>query len=159
MADLTLEQAQKRILEAIQEALWSKSIQEAIIKLHHQAIEETVYNEYTPTLYERRYDDGGLLDENNLDFVVDIKPLERDLVMYNSTTGTGMATTSEKLTEIIESGIGYDWVKSDIYRYEDIGFPLERPFIQRTRELIEDNRELFEDILKKELIKNGLKIE
>ena len=158
MADYTPEQVEKKIMDIIENALWSKAMRNAIIRLHHEAIQSEVYDKYDPTQDERRYSNGGLLDVSNLDFCVDVSNSNvRELIMYNITQGTS-GINDETLTQILQSGTGYDWTRSNIYQAEQSGNPIERPFIVKTRELIEQNRKLFIDILKQELITVGLKI-
>ncbi len=85
-------------------------------------INEDVYNAYSPTLYERRKENGGLLDDANfLTEMVD----DNTLKVKNVTHGSG-----KYIVPIIEEGVGYTWENSNIYGRQ----PFPRPFVANTRE-------------------------
>lgn len=100
------------------------------------AIHKEVFAKYRPSQsprgYKRRKHDG-LDDPNN--FQINIYREGDKVIGYvrNIATGAGKAYM---LDEIIESGIGYDWVSSAIYRLQ----PYPRPFYDNTIERIEASR-------------------
>lgn len=51
----------------------------------HESIQANVYNAYTPKVYERRGDDGGLLDIMNYDAEVD--PADLSITMRDNALG------------------------------------------------------------------------
>lgn len=87
-------------------------------------ISEDVYDSYESTMYDRRYDNGGLLDPDNI-----VSSLEGStLVIENHTVGNPYITGSisknsgKAIAGVIETGIGYD-----------TNFSMRRPFIKNTR--------------------------
>lgn len=155
MADLTPKQTQEIIKQKIITAICSDAIKNVISELHRQAIQTEVYDSYDPTQHNRRYNNNGLMDDDNFDWDIKLDDNMVTLLMKNITKPINSNLSSDDLMNIIESGVGYDWENSNIYK----SMPYPRPFIQRTRELIEENRELFIELLRKELIRNGLNIE
>lgn len=84
------------------------------------SVRENVYDEYTPTLYKRREDNGGLSDKRNYFTWAEIDALGYSLNLLNTTTGNEAYANSQGydsgyITDIIESGNGYHWTSSDIY--------------------------------------------
>ena len=77
---------------------------------------ENVYEAYSPTQYERRY---SLLNMDT--FEVETGRLSMSITSW--TRGDGLAGLA--LTDVIESGVGYEWTHSDIYRWQ----PFPRPFM------------------------------
>lgn len=154
MADYTPEQVQHIIGEKLLSAICSDAIKEVIKILHHQAQQEEVYSAYNPSQHNRRYNMGGLMDDSNLEWDVKLDSNDITLLMKNITNPINDKLSSNDLIRIIETGIGYDWDNSKIYQQ----MPYPRPFIQRTRELIQENRENFILLLKQELIKRGLNV-
>lgn len=155
MADLTPNQVQEIIKQKIITAICRDVIKNVVSELHKQAIQTEVYDAYDPTQYNRQYNNGGLIDDDNFDWDVHLDNDSVTLLMKNITNPVNRNISSDDLMNIIESGIGYDWENSNIYK----SMPYPRRFIQKTRELIEENRVLFIDLLKNELIRNGLNIE
>ena len=79
-----------------------------------EAVQEAVYDAYTPTQYERRMDDGGLSDPKNFDLEMF---LDRDgavtIFMKNMTTGKGRAFYIDE--GIVTGKDFYDWERSQAY--------------------------------------------
>ena len=103
----------------------------SILQKHmSNAAQMKVYPFYAPHgihKYQRRYDEGGLMDPKNYEVTTDG---EMSLKVVNNTTGNGNqpgeSWTSGPINDIIENGTGYGWKNSDIY--EDQPYP--RPFMQ-----------------------------
>ena len=112
-------------------------------------IQTDVYDQYTSQAaepYIRRYDQGGLLDDENIETVM----IDDNTLMIENTT------TNDKfrkyIPEIIESGTGYTWINSEIYRNQ----PYPRPFVERTFEELASG--VAREALKKGLIRQGVNI-
>lgn len=129
VAELTTELFYKDLLECFKEVF--KEIARESMK---DSIKQNVYAKYTPTLYERRMEQGGLIDDRNI--IVDIyrDSTTGNIVGFvkNITTGVGKAY---ELIPIIESGKGYDWDMSKIAQSQ-----LPRPFYEATITKIEASR-------------------
>lgn len=91
---------------------------------------DKVYGTYTPRVYKRRYQDGGLGDMRNYDAAVDSGTMT--LTVQNLTRDDGywrpVGAPDRFLTPVVESGDGYDYAS-----------PGPRPFNKATeREVIRD---------------------
>lgn len=125
-------------------------------------IEKDVYNQYSPTQYERRGKNGGLLDKNNMNSDLVASGV---LEVSNDTLGTpyyyavlhGGHHEGEKrrrrsknagklIAGVIETGEGYDIENSDL------GYCKPRPFMEDTY-----NALVNEDIVPK-VFKRGLEL-
>lgn len=71
------------------------------------AVQTEVYEEYTPKIYERRRDDGGLYDPENITFELDAA--EMQLTVRNEAPRETGNYDSGFVAEIVESGKGYIW--------------------------------------------------
>lgn len=89
-----------------------------------QAIRESVYQNvyplYSPSLYVRRMDEGGLTDVSRYDVYLD--PATHTLTVADDRHEVG----------VVERGIGYTWEESRIYRYQ----PYPRPYFAPAEEAI-----------------------
>lgn len=72
-----------------------------------EAVQSEVYDEYAPKVYERRKDDGGLLDAENISFELDAG--EMQLTVRNEAPRETGNYDSGFVAEIVESGKGYIW--------------------------------------------------
>lgn len=99
---------------------------------------DDVYDAYTPSAYERT---GKLMREiqvNKISDGVEISPVREEDDVY--------------IPAVIESGQGYTWVNSEIYRTKQ-----KRPFVENTKdEIIKNN--IHVESLKKGLRKAGLDV-
>ena len=87
---------------------------------------ENVYGAYTPTQYERRY---SLLDTDT--YEVTTGRLSMSITSW--ARGEGLAGIG--LTDVIESGVGYEWTHSQIYQWQ----PFPRPFMaQGVNDFVDD---------------------
>lgn len=100
---------------------------------------QDIYDAYEPVEYSRRFDNGGLLDEENIVSTVNDN---NELSVRNVTKGSRYYTVNEKkytsknynkpIAGIIESGNGYD-----VHNWDYDGVP--RPFIKNTHDDLEQN--------------------
>ena len=126
-----LDSAIKTTLEGpVEDALWG-GIAASVV--------ERVYDAYTPTKYKRRYThDGGLLDTDSYDFKTEQHGNEHTLTVTNMTKGNPNYSLSDGwdagyITDIIESGKGYHWKKSEIYQTQQ-----PRPFMEEVFDEVPD---------------------
>lgn len=90
-------------------------------KTMQDRIDKDVYESYTPTTYKRT---GKLKDD-----------IEVSLT-HNAVSITPTRSENEKyIPRIIETGEGYDWINSKIYKTKQ-----KRPFVQNTKEEIIDKK-------------------
>lgn len=118
-----------------------------------EAIIYEVYAKYTPTIYERRMEDGGLLDEDNMIHRIDIEGNKIIVTLYNNTLGNDNYKyhSNDYIDSIIVSGEGYTWENSRIANAH-----MPRDFYTETEKLLEDG-EVKQKIIQ-ELIKNGIQV-
>lgn len=91
--------------------------------------ENDVLDKYTPTQYERRGSGGGgIEDERSYEVTVNVP----ELMMTVESTATGNPEYEKSdgwdpgyITDIIESGEGYNWKRSEIYKEK-----LPRPWME-----------------------------
>lgn len=111
---------------AIDKALKGK-VTEYIAALESQKVDEIVYASYSPWVYERRKNNGGLGDPNNIQGSV-VKPGVLEVVNTtppNPSARDG-ATTDKNLPELVEyghmsHGYTYDYPMSPVERYRYMG--------------------------------------
>ncbi len=131
-------------------------VSDTITEVMVDHIIEDVYNAYTPETYNRRFNDGGLMDSNNINRSVEANTL----VVENNTVGSPYyyynghkyisQNKNKEIVNVIETGIGYD---IDGWEYDTVP----RPFIHNTREdLI--NHKYHIAALKQGLKKQGLEV-
>lgn len=130
----------KELMAALSDAPFKAIVQpdkykKVLKRIVSQSVEEHVYERYNPTQYQRRYSRtvggrGGLAAESSIKVIFDPKKqtvtttnmaMGRD---YDSVHGV-YENNNTYLTPIIETGQGYTWKKSWIYRHE-----LPRPFMK-----------------------------
>jgi hypothetical protein len=125
-----------------------KEIAEDIKALMKQHIKNDVYDAYTSSAkvpYVRRKENGGLLDNNNFQITF----VKGQLIVKNITKGKD---NNEWIIPIIETGKGYTWEESEIYKTK-----LSRPFNELTQDDLEKGE--FLKILRKQLfMKYGIVI-
>lgn len=121
------EKSKAKLEVAIDEVLES-SVKDGLLKALQDSVENRVYGAYTPTMYVRREYDGGLIADENFMFI----PGDMELNVANIATGNknyadanGAQWDSGDISDLIEAGIGYHWIWSDIYK--DMPYP--RPFM------------------------------
>ena len=143
----------KRILqEKIDVALLTDTA-DTVSEVMMEHIVTDVYESYIPVMYNRRYNNGGLADPDNISVSLD----EYGRLYVGQFTlsdkyyrmGEYILTSSnygKPIADIIETGKGYDVVS-----------PGARPFLKNTREDLQKNKQHV-DALKKGLKKQGLEV-
>ena len=113
-------------------------------KMFVQHAKNDVLGEYVPTQYKRRSENGsyggttGVADEQSYDVTVDGNSLT--LTIVNDVRGNPRYSESkdgwdsENITDIIESGSGYNWKRSEIYQYN-----IPRPWMEQAGDDFVDN--------------------
>ena len=120
-------------------------------------IAQDVYDVYEPKAYNRRLNQDGLLDPNNIISTIDG---EGRLKVENVTLGSKYyydngqrkisQNSGEPIAEVIETGQGYD-----IHGWEYDGVP--RPFMKNTHDDLEQNH-YHTEAMKQSLKKQGLEV-
>jgi len=113
-----------------------------------EAIELEVYMRYSPTMYIRREEDGGLSDIRNMEHSIDIKGNKIIVTLVNKTRGNKNYKDYDYeegyIDSIIITGTDYTWQGSKIYKSQ----PYPRDFYEKTNELLNDG-EVRKAIIKK----------
>lgn len=132
-----------------------KDCEDYFIKKMQHAVQEAVYDEYTPTVYGRRGEDGGLKDPKNYNMQVFFDRNGRVCIyMKNLTRGVGAAYY---IDEGIVSGQNfYDWKRSKAYYYATHG-GFSRDFYTYMEFMVANDAEL-ERLIIKGMRKRGWKI-
>lgn len=97
-----------------------------------------IYDEFEPMTYQRRYEEGGFGDTDNIHMEVQATGNGVEVTMTNDTLANG-DNEGEYLDYYIDNGI-YEWNRQ----------PPERHFMEYSKNIIEEN-----DLIKK-VIKKGL---
>lgn len=97
-----------------------------------------IYDEFEPMTYQRRYEEGGFGDTDNIDMEVEVTGNGVEVTLTNNTLANG-DNEGEYLDYYIDNGI-YEWNRK----------PPERHFMEYSKNIIEEN-----DLIKK-VIKKGL---
>lgn len=118
-------------------------VDKSIKRIYEEEV-ENMYNEFRPSMYQRRRESGGFGDRSNWE--EDIK-LGTNSVEYTMTNITSAESTGGigiiQLDEFIENGI-YNWKRK----------PPARPIYARTQKRI-DSENIVENSLEKELENQG----
>ena len=122
------------LLETLQEC------KQYFIEKMQEAVQEAVYDAYTPTKYERRGEEGGLKDPKNFDLQIFF---DRDgsivVFMKNMTTGVGNAFYIDE--GIVTGKDFYDWERSYAYYLAQQG-KFQRDFYTLMEYTVQDDRQL-----------------
>ena len=141
------------LMERLKEELRdiTPAIAEEMKNIEQEVINEVVYNAYSPTYYERRYEDGGLGDKEYMEhdieetangFIISVKNITKGNDEYSEAEGY----TDGYIADIIEEGKGYGYGLDDV-----IGA---RPFTEISQNVI-DYTDKIENTIIKELKKKG----
>ena len=130
-----LEELMAKLQEQVQDVV-KNNVVETIKDVETEHIREDVYNTYTPTMYQRRYEDNGLIDGENMKEVIKKEYNTISLDITNDTLGNPDPTVGY-IDSIIESGEGYKWKNSEIYQEQ----PYPRPFTENTYKDLEENKQ------------------
>ena len=129
---------QSKIKSAMQNELSKES--KTVMQMH---VVTDVYNVYEPTSYSRSYDQGGLLDRDNIETtMISNNTLKVKNIRKDEETG-------RMVDKIVEYGKGY-WTS---YLDDLIGA---RPFIHNTFEELKNGKA--RDAIKRGLIREGLNV-
>lgn len=153
-----LKELEKELYKRINIAL-DTEVADTVKEVMTDHIIQDVYDAYEPTAYQRRYDDGGLLDPDNIiatlgnngEMLVQNVALGNDSVYMEDSISRVYYSSyniNKFIAPIIETGIGYD-----IGGWAYDGVP--RPFIQNTHDDLEQNH-YHTEAMKRSLKKQGL---
>lgn len=133
-------------LDAAIDATMQNEVTTAAKATMMEAIETEVYDRYDPTEYIRRGQHGGLQDPDNM--LANYYPKDKELHLVNVAREDGNTIPGSKrfIAPVIESGYGYTWTKSRIYKR----MPFPRPFHAETERMLGKNG-IFEDALNRGL--------
>ena len=121
------------------EKVVAKEISKEMIKIEQETIDKEVYAKFTPKVYQRRYDDGGLRSEANMETKISMEGNGITIEVLNTTTGGPHSCPGYYrgyIQPLVEEGI-YIWNGE---------MPPPRPFIDPAQEVI-DNTDRIDDIL------------
>lgn len=136
---------------------FSSNVQDRIAETMHEKIISNVYNVFTPTEYERRGNDDGFSDMNNMQFTsVDVSNGAVRFVFENTTEGND-SMSGQELTDMFETGKG-KWDNPNVVDNQGRVNSAPRPFIDDTISELNQNKTQLQDALKKDLAKLGFKV-
>lgn len=123
-------------------------IKDVVVDEMVKSIEENVYSEYTPRLYERQKEHGGLTDPQNFT----TESTQDGVAIYSTRKGTDKNGTDVYVSEIIEGYAPYSI--EDKWGY---GYEAKREFVEPAREQLRNNGKL-EDALRDSLKRKGVDV-
>ena len=130
----SIEELKQVLSQKISKAIFeSDELKEAVNQGSKQ-----IYDEFEPMTYQRRYEEGGFGDTDNIDMEVEVTGNGVEVTLTNNTLANG-DNEGEYLDYYIDNGI-YEWNRK----------PPERHFMEYSKNIIEEN-----DLIKK-VIKKGL---
>lgn len=138
-------------LTTIMDNVIRTELKEAIVEIWLQVQQEEVYDAYpSPARYNRRGDEGGLADPDNID-IVDTIGFKNGVqyVLENITEGAG-DSVGEKINALIEGKGGF---AGDPQK----GMPA-RPYTEEAVQIINENPSSVKDALVKGFARHGIKI-
>ena len=113
-------QLEKKLQKNFNDSL-KKEVQATVKDEMVEAIETEVYDRYTPTMYVRERDNGGLTDKNNM---------VGDIINNNTLSVRNVRSDGDRdVVQTVISGVGYTWENSMIYNMQ----PAPRDFYEETR--------------------------
>lgn len=129
----------------------SMDLEDKMSETMREAVIDIVYNAYSPTQYKRRGDDGGLSDTDNMIITsADMRNGKVLLTFENITSGVD-TLAGKRLDETINDGIKGNWANPNGSWSEP------RPFIEETRERLQQKSGELARELEKELKRAGFK--
>lgn len=135
MADAELDSIVNEIKARIQTELHNIApfFQEQMAKGADEAVK--TYKSSAKVKYQRRGSSGGMSDPKNYE----IQEGDLSLTVFNNTLGNSAYENSDGwdsgyINDIIETGEGYHWRKSEIYENQ----PWPRPFMEETGDRVVD---------------------
>lgn len=155
-----LEKANRKLMSKIDNAM-SNEVFKKVQDEEAATIYEEVYKVYTPIMYDRRREYGGLADPYNIEMRGGTAK-NGVLVVVNTTEpnpggcpDVGQVTTGKNLPELVEYGDGYKFYRYDFPKNRRYMKP--RPFTQKTIEHLKQNR-AHVSALKAGLKRQGIKV-
>ena len=123
-----VEELRRALIKDLHEAVVKEVVKE-MKDIEREVIEERVYAVFSPKVYERRYEDGGLMDKENMLEEVSISKNDITVEITNLTQGnpTYRNFWDGEIQELIETG-NYMWNGQ---------MPPPRPFIDETQSVID----------------------
>ncbi len=98
------------ILDKAVDFCMEHEMKDAAVSEIQRSIYENVYQQYTPRVYDRKYDQGGLLDPDhmasNYDRMTKTLTVEDMRVDWEPTKQSHFG---RNVAEVVETGNGYDW--------------------------------------------------
>lgn len=121
---------------AVDIAMEGKDIADLAKAALRVSIQENVYGQYSPFMYKRRGDEGGLADYDNIQATY--HPADKELEIEAIATGNPNYTpTDGRLDDLIESGT-YNYRPAD-------GSLGPRPFYEKAEAMLEAQMPIIED--------------
>ena len=139
----------KKVTNAMKETL-----SPAVKQMESDNVDEFVYSAYTPEVYERRMNEGGLSDVRNMVDTIEVNGNSIELTVDNKTKSNPdfmpRYGNSHEIASEVEFGYGYD--------YGGFGeaFEEERPFIRETINELKYGKA--KELMLKGLKKQGLNV-
>ena len=119
-----------------------------------ESVQEAVYDAYTPTQYERRMEDKGLIDPSNFNLEIFLdRNGEVTVFMKNMTTGVGHAFYIDE--GIVTGKDFYDWERSQAYYLAQQG-KFQRDFYTLMEYKVYNDNEL-QNLIRRGMEKRGWK--
>lgn len=136
----SLKEMEKYIQDEINKSL-KNDVAPVVKEVMSAEVQNTVYSVYEPKMYKRRYNNGGLMSENNMN---DTLIKDGVIAVSNDTPFNGKNYSGKTLTEVVVTGEGYTYD----YPYE---YNQPRDFIEATR------KDLIQTQAHTKALVNGLK--
>ena len=138
----------EKFLESSITKVLKENVGYKVVEVMQDNIQNVVYNSYSPTEYERREHNGGLIDSNN----IEVTPVGGDTIVVENITPPNLTYKHDRLQGdridyAVESGRDYDFFS-----------PGSRPFIESTRDDLKKNGQHVE-AMKKGLLDLNLNVE
>lgn len=132
-----------------------KDCKNYFIEKMQEAVQKVVYDEYAPTQYERRGEDGGLKDPSNYLLEAFFDRNGRVCIfMKNMTHGVGKAYYIDE--GIVTGENFYDWQRSKAYYYANNGGFARDFYTYMEYEVVKDKK--LERLIEQGMRKKGWKI-
>lgn len=110
----------KKLDNAVNDSL-ENEVYNVAVEVMKEEIEEKVYkayNSHASKPYVRRYDKGGLLDDKNI---------RKKIYKSKHSINIKNMTDNGKTVDVVESGKGYTWTASEIYKMQPFPRPFHKP--------------------------------
>ena len=133
--------AMVKYVQVSAEQIMQEIIDDEIIPTMLEVIDREVYDVYTPKVYKRRYEKGGLADPTNFDSTIDVYGNTIEITVKNITAPSGQAD-GYYLDAMIVNGTPT--------------MPMKRDFYEATREVL--RREL-PSIITEKFAKYGIQVD